>query len=392
MLLFIMNNFQENFDNEFTIFLNNLNKLYPNDEVLLYINNESIEQKIQRIQKMLNLLNNKNNFNNLCKSKIKLFSHKEKDTLAISESVFGKTLSLKKIFNNQSDEVKQMLWKNLQKLIFILLEEQNKITPSKDLEEKISKLEIKFLKIDETKKSIQKLFQTDKLNNTTNDMINDIFNSFENAMNEKDTINNILNISSQLTKKYEDQISNGEIDLNSLVNNLKNNIPGMENIKNIIDPLLNMNGLTDLTGLINSNEPKEKIIMDENFSTANIETGTEETAISKPVIGNMLKVADNTGMLNMISNTSDNKSNDTNNLNNLFNNLNLSDDKNNLSNLFNNLNLNLSDDKGNGLNKLFNIIDKLKENGLDNKDGLNDIFKNDLGIDIEKIEEMKKNN
>jgi hypothetical protein len=234
---------------------------------------------------------------------------------------------------------------NLQKMILFLLEEEYKINPTKQLEERISRLNectmLKTLKIDQTKKSIQQLFQTDKLNDTTNNMINDIFKSFENAMTGKDTMANILNLSSELTQKYEDKINNGEIDLNGLVNNLKNNIPGMENMKNIIDPLLKMDGLGGLVG--GDNEPKEKVIIDENFSTANVNIGTEEES-SKPVIGNMLKAVDGTGILNM-----------------------------------------MTGEQSQSFNKLFDVVNKLKETGIGNREELNKVFKDELGIDVDKI-------
>jgi hypothetical protein len=356
-----MNIYPENVNNEFNVFLFNLNNIYPNEEMLVTVTNESFDQKSKRLQNLINSLNVASNFNNFCNSKIKVFSHKESATQLISESVFGKKLPLKKIFNNQPDEVKNKLWTNLHKMVLYLLEEECKTKPSKHLEERMLKLKenspSNTLKIDQTKKSIQQLFQTDKLNDTTNDMINDIFKSFENAMSGKDTMANILNLSSELTHKYENKINNGEIDLNGLVNNLKNNVPGMENMKNIIDPLLKMDGMSSLSSLVGGtdNEPKEKVIIDENFSTANVNIGTEEET-SKLVIGNMLKAVDGTGLLNM-----------------------------------------MSGDQNNSFNKLFDVVNKLKETGLDNREELNNVFKNELGIDMNKINQemelvMKQNN
>ena len=140
--------------------------------------------------------------------------------------------------------------------------------------------------------------------------------------------------------------------INGLVNNLKNNVPGMENMKNIIDPLLKMDGLGSFVG--GDNEPKEKVIIDENFSTANVDIGIEEES-SKPVIGNMLKAVDGTGILNM-----------------------------------------LSGEQSQSFTKLFDIVNKLKETDIGNKDELNKVFKNELGIDVDKINQemsaiMQKN-
>lgn len=345
-----MNFFPENLTSEFELFISNLLILYPNEPTLTNILNETLEQKIERIKCLNNSLNLLTNFNNFCKSKIKVFSHKDNSTLKISESFFGKDFSLKKIFNNQPEEMKNKLWLNLHKLLLIILEEDIKLQPSKQLEDKINKIREtilnKNLKIDQTKKSIHQLFQTDKLNATTNNMIDDIFKSFENAMTGNNTMENILNLSSELSQKYEDKINNGEIDLNGLVDNLKNNIPEMGNIKNIIDPLLKMDGLGLGLGLTNNTEPVEKVIIDENFSTANIEIGqnTENNETSKPIIGNMLKAVNSTGLLGM-----------------------------------------LSGEQSQSLGKLFDVVNKLKDTGMDNKEELNNIFKNELGLDVDKI-------
>jgi hypothetical protein len=335
-----MSIFPENLCNEFKNFLLNLNNLFPNNEVIINVNNESAESKIMRIQNLLKTLNSTTNFNSFLKCKIKVFSHKDSDTTKISESIFGKNLSLKKIFNNQTDEIKEQLWTNLHKLLLIYLEEEVKTDPS--LSDKLTKIKesmfIKNLNLDQTKKSLQNIFQTDKLNNTTNNMINDIFTSFENVMSGQNTMENILNLSNELTHKYEEKINNGEIDLNGLLDGLKNNIPGMDGMKNILDPLLKMDGLMG-----QKEKEKEPVIIDENFSTSDITLGVEEEN-SIPNIGNMLKAVDNTGLLGMISG-----------------------------------------EQSNTFGKLLDVVNKLKDTGLENRDAINDILKNDLGLDVDKI-------
>jgi len=337
-----MSFYPENIHNEFNNFIINLNEIFPNNELILSLINETVEQRIIRIQKLNKTLSLNANFNNFCKSKIKVFSHKDKDTHQISESLFGSHLSLKKIFNNQPDNVKEKLWLNLHKILKLFLDQENISTPSKQLEERINRLKEclinKVFKLDQTKKSIQNLFQTDKLNEPTNNMINDIFKSFEDAMTGKNTMENILNLSGELTKKYESKINNGEIDFNGLIDSLKSNVPGMENMKNIIDPLLKMSGTTE------SEQKLEPIIIDENFSTSNVEIGKLDEVNEKPVISNMLNMVNNSGLLGM-----------------------------------------LSGDEANNFSKLFDVVNKLKETGLDNRDEINNIFKNDLGLDVDKI-------
>jgi hypothetical protein len=53
----------------------------------------------------------------------------------------------------------------------------------------------------------------------------------------------------------------------------------------------------------------------------------------------------------------------------------------------------LSGDEANNFSKLFDVVNKLKETGLDNRDEINNIFKNDLGLDVDKeVEEFEKFN
>ena len=337
-----MSFYPENIHNEFNNFIINLNEILPNNQIVLSLVNETAEQRITRIQKLYKSLNLSVNFNNFCKSKIKVFSHKDNDTNIISESLFGSQLPLKKIFNNQPDKIKENLWLNLHKILKLYLDQEFISTPSKQLEERNNRLKQclvnKVLKLDQTKKSIQSLFQTDKLNEPTNNMINDIFKSFEDVMTGKNTMENILNLSGELTKKYENKINSGEIDFNGLIDSLKTNVPGMENMKNIIDPLLKMTGTSE------PEQQLEPVVIDENFSTSNVEIGKLEEVNNQPVLGNMLNMVNNSGLLNM-----------------------------------------LSGDEANNFTKLFDVVNKLKETGLDNREEINNIFKNDLGLDVDKI-------
>ena len=258
---------------EYKNLYNNLIHLFPNNELLDSIKNEGVEQYNIRINNLIKSLKNQVNFNSFAKSKIKVFSHKEADTTQISESLFGKTLTLKKIFNNQNDTIKNLLWDNLHKMVSYELEEQNKILQDKNIEERINKLKLKF-KFKDPKQTFKSLLKTENLNNSTNNLINDIFSSFEESMSEKNPLNNLLNISSLISEKYKDKIDNGEIDLNSLLSGLQSNLPGMDGIKTLIEPLMNM---------AKTEEVKETIVMDENFSTANVSIGKEEEP--QPVLG-----------------------------------------------------------------------------------------------------------
>ena len=100
------------------------------------------------------------------------------------------------------------------------------------------------------------------VNNTTNNMINDVISSFEKSMNSSENgdgnpFKDIMNITNMITEKYQNDIESGEIDLDGLLGNIQNQIPGM----------------SDFTG---QKKEKEKTIIDENFSTADVPVGQEE--------------------------------------------------------------------------------------------------------------------
>lgn len=334
-----------NFYNEYSSFYNNLIHLFPNNELLESIKNEDEKQYIIRINNLIKSLKSQVNFNNFAKSKIKVFSHKELDTTCVSESLFGKSLTLKKIFNNQNETVKELLWNQLHRMVLYELQEQNKTLKDKNIDEKIEKLKpIQKKVVTDPRMAFKTLLKTDNLNDSTNNLINDIFSSFEDTMKGKNPLDNLLNISSIIGEKYKDKIDNGEIDLNGLLGGLQNNLPGMDGMKKMMEPLMNM-------VQTQADEPKETVVIDENFSTANIDIGKQEEN-AQPMFGNMLKSLDSTGLLNML------KSNGS-----------------------------LGAEGGEsseGLGKLFNTLSKLQ---LDDPN-LETTLKNDLGLDMSQISEQ----
>ena len=332
--------YPENLYNEYSSFYNNLIHLFPNNEFLESIKNEDKTQYIIRINKLITSLKSSDNFNNFAKSKIKVFSHKESDTTNISESLFGKNLTLKKIFNNQNESIKQLLWNQLHRLVIHELEEQNKNSPNKTITDKINKLKpiSKVNDFTNPRQTFKKLIKTDELNTSTNNLINDIFSSFEDSMKGSNPLENLLNISTNISEKYKNQIDNGEINLDSLLGGLQNNLPGMDGIKNIIDPIIKMAGQQE--------EPKETVVIDENFSTANIDIGKQEET-TQPMFANMLKTLDATGLMNMMK-SSDNPENTE------------------------------------GLGKLLGVFNKMQSN----EGNIDDILKNDLGLDMTQISEQ----
>jgi hypothetical protein len=346
-----MSSYPENFNEEYTSFLNNLIHLFPNNDVLNSVSNETVDERYSRLIILISTLDNQTNFNNFVKSKIKTFSHKETDKQKISESLFGKNLSLKKIFNNQDDTIKLLLWNHLHRLVYIVYQNENNSTTDKNKLERISRLKelqksTASKKMD-PKETLQSFLKTDNLNTSTNEMINDIFSSFEGSLTGKNPLENIFNISNLITDKYKDKIENGDIDLNSLLDGLQTNLPGMENMKSMIDPILKMQGQPE--------EPKETVIMDENFSTADVDLGKQEE-LSQPALGNMLKAIDSTGLMNMLGSSGGG-----------------------------------FPDLGNqteGIGKFMGMLSKLQNVDSNNPDEVTNIFKNELGLDVDKLNEQ----
>ena len=252
-------------------------------------------------------------FNLFLKSKIKVFSHKNEDTQNISEALFGKKLSLKILLNYQPKKVKHIIWDNLY-LIYITsefikpteLQNYNNILL---LNNKLFKKNIDINNDDKKtiKNKLEEILDIN-VNNKTSEMIDDIVNSFENTLkNSTNPLMNVMDISKQISEKYTDQINNGDIELDKILNSIVNKIPGMDNLVSNLIPKTN-------TDILNKNISNENVIMNESFSTSNVEIGQLDNNDNNMniKIGNMLKMVDNLGLL------SNNKNNDSINVNNLL--------------------------------------------------------------------------
>lgn len=253
-------------------------------------------------------------------SKIKLFSHKDDETKKLSESLLGEELSLKKIFNNRDDNTKNVLWHYLH-LMYLMVESAQK-KQNKEKIKKISKLiennEDQFKKsqiklnqqnknMKDPKTMIKEMFNVE-VNEDTNDMLSDIVKSFESTLNGgmgANPFSGLMDISQKISVKYKDKINNGEIELNKLMEGIQKNVPGMEEVMkggglgsmgNLSGLMSKMGGLGGLGGM-GSQKPKETVVIDENFSTSNVELG--ELPVSKDGfnIGKMLKLADSFGVI-----------------------------------------------------------------------------------------------
>jgi hypothetical protein len=304
-----MNNiYMEQYLKHHTNFIDQLKIIFPSEEtikVLTEINESDSNDKLVRVQLFSSLLTG-DNFDMFIKNKIKVFSHKSPDTQAISESLFGPAFCIKNLLNNQPEEVKKVIWIELQTLCMIgeLLKPEELVDNSKV--KVLSQLiyASKNVPIEETQLNTvvppaqAKLSNLEdmlgvQVNEETKIMIQDIVQSFEKVLTNQTSANplgGIMEIGQQISTKYADKINKGEIELDKIMGSITKTIPGME------DMLGGMMG--GMMGGTKNTKPKEKIIIDDNFSTANIDVGSTNTDDSKSFdIGGILRMADKIGVI-----------------------------------------------------------------------------------------------
>jgi len=262
----------EKFLEEYDLFLNQLEGLFEeeSDKNLVSELKKSCESdKLSRGKLFYSSLEDNELFDLFCKSKLKLFSTKDENTKIISNSLLGNELPLKKLINNQNERTKDIIWKYLH-LFYFLHESDN--SNRKERKSLVSKL----LKDKEEKltKDVKNDLLNVNVNEDTNNMIDDIVKSFEKSLSGENAnpFESIMEITQNITSKYNDKIESGEIELDKLMGSIQNNIPGMPDLMKG-----GMGGLSGLSGLGGKKEePKEKVIIDDDFSTDKVELGDKE--------------------------------------------------------------------------------------------------------------------
>lgn len=259
--------------NEFDNFIVKVNNICDKPELLgsLLEENNKYEKEINpRLLNFHKLLKEDNLFDLFLKSKIKLFSSKNENTNNLSISLFGVDLTLKFVLNNRSSEIKSSIWKYLH--LFYFLIESSIENYSKDRVNKVSLLlsdnksdsksnvtdNVDVNISDQVKKDILKV----DVNDTTNNLIDDIVQSFQQSLDGSDSGNPfdcIMDITQKITEKYQKKIDSGEVELDKMMGSIGNTIPGMGNLFNKKEE-----------------EKKEKVVIDENFSTDNVELGDKD--------------------------------------------------------------------------------------------------------------------
>ena len=294
--------------NNFNEFVNQLKIIFINNDIQQILNDIlqlSDNDKINNGKTFIKLIND-NFFDDFVKAKLKIFSHKSNDTLQLSESLFGPKLCIKYILNNQSEEIKKLIWTNLYNLYISC--ESLKPIEERDTVKIKSIMSLVNNKPNDVRKKIQDVLGTD-INNHTTDMVNDIVASFENIMSTNPGSNplaDIMGLSQKISVKYANKLNNGDIEIDKLLKCMTNKIPGMENMmsgeggdimNNIMSSMGDNNGM--LGGLMggNNDASKEKIIIDDNFSTSSVNVGPTDENKKNINFGNILKMADQFGVL-----------------------------------------------------------------------------------------------
>lgn len=255
------NNFcNEKFLEEYNVFLNQLSNLFEEDNDKILIKkfvDECESDKLSRGKRFYDSLEEQYVFDLFAKSKVRVFSSKDEFTNVVSNSIFGEELPIKRLVNNQSENTKNIIWKYLH-LFYFLYESINK--NRNERKSKISKiLKEKTEKLSYDVKN--DLLDVD-VNKDTNNMIDDIVSSFEKSLSGSgdNPFENIMQITQDITEKYNDKIESGDIELDKLMESIQSNIPGMPNIG----------------GLGKKEEPKEKVIISDDFSTDQVELGDKD--------------------------------------------------------------------------------------------------------------------
>lgn len=299
---------KEQYFKNFNNFISQLKIIFPKESFDI-IDNMTDENKLSNGLKFTDSFDDMN-FALFSKSKIKVFSHKSPVTQTISESLFGVEFCLKNILNNQPDDIKNIIWQNLHTMYIVAelqksveLQNQdrlsvlNKLLNKDDIEVEDELPEQSKDKSQPTGKGVNKKIHDMlgvNINKETTEMIDEIVGSFEKIMSKgasSNPMSSIMEISKLISVKYADKISNGTIEIDKLMEAIGKKIPGMDKV---MDQVMGM-----MKGSGEKKKPKEKIIIDENFSTASVKVGEvkENKDQGGLKFGSMLKMADQFGVI-----------------------------------------------------------------------------------------------
>jgi hypothetical protein len=133
------------------------------------------------------------------------------------------------------------------------------------------------------------------INNDTDNLLNDIAGSFDDILTGNSKTNpfsHIMNITKDISDKYGSKIDNGDIEVEKLMTSISKKVPGMEGF---MDKMGGFKGMESVFKNMGPKKKKDKIIINENFSTANVkvEENINEVGMMDNVkIGNVLKMVE----------------------------------------------------------------------------------------------------
>lgn len=252
--------------------IKNYNKLLSNVKSLFKKNKKLQELEINNVDMINNLdlfvneLNDNSDFKLFVNKKEKLFSKKKK--LATS---LLKIISLKKVVT-EDKRFSDVFWKYLH-FMYISYNQYNNMNSDK--------IKLLITKLKESKISKNKLGLN--VNNTTNNMINDIVSQLKSSGGNP--FGNIMKITENISKKYGDKVKNGDIEVNKIFNSVTDNL----NLKdlNIGSVFKNMTSQNNK----NNKEDEKPIIIDENFNTDMVKQGKLDDIKPNTNLSKMLNVA-----------------------------------------------------------------------------------------------------
>lgn len=276
--------FQDQLIEKYNIFLQQIEYLIPVQEVkdeVARLNKESNEKKYENVLNFVKQLDTTTDEykEQFIARKTKIFSSKNEITNNLSTSIFGNIITLKRIFNRE--DTKDALWEYL--FIFYLYAKMHLGENDDKLIGEITNI----LANSVNKQKIKNNLLNVEVDATTNQMIEDIASSFKQIVDTNNISNpmeTIMNITQNITDKYQDKIINGEIDLTSLVNDLQSQMPGVSEI------------MKGIVGSGQNNKKKEKVVIDENFSTSQVKAGEDAEESGGLNITSMMKMFKNMGL------------------------------------------------------------------------------------------------
>ena len=237
-------------------FLNEV-KTLTNNDISKYTDN--VNDRLTNFHKSLV---NEDLFTLFSMAKIKVFSAKTVETHNVSVSLFNTTelepeLTLKKIFNNMPDDTKNKLWELLFHMYINIEKTHDSLSTRISLLQGTLKNMRKNNKPNIKSNMFKNIINTD-VNSTTTNMLDDIIGSFENIVGSKgNPFENIMGITEMITSKYGSKIENGEVEIDKI-----------------------LGGMGGLLGkgmnFGNAKEDDTPVIIDENYSTSNIEIGEDK--------------------------------------------------------------------------------------------------------------------